>query len=180
MSKLRILAAIGLGLATVPPSLAGQTPLNVKPGLWEMSWTGETSGTPPTLPPDQLAKLTPEQRAKIEAAMEAAIAKGNAPHAIKHCVTQKELDRGLNVDDQNQKSCKQTVVSSTSSVLEVHMECTGRQQSSGTYRIEATSPTTITGALNMVMSDGTHSMTMKRQVAGKWLGADCGEVKPIE
>jgi hypothetical protein len=40
-------------------------PLNVKLGLWETTHTTTTSGQMP-IPPEMLAKLTPEQRAKME------------------------------------------------------------------------------------------------------------------
>ena len=43
-------------------------PLNVKTGLWEVTTTVSTSGQMP-IPPDLLAKLTPEQRAKFEQQM---------------------------------------------------------------------------------------------------------------
>ena len=43
-------------------------PLDVKTGLWEVTTTVSTSGQMP-IPPDLLAKLTPEQRAKFEQQM---------------------------------------------------------------------------------------------------------------
>jgi len=47
------------------------TPLNVKEGLWEMTVTHSMTGMPaaPNLPPDALAKLPPDQRARIEVMM---------------------------------------------------------------------------------------------------------------
>lgn len=45
-------------------------PLNVKTGLWESTTTSTTSGQMP-LPSDMLAKLSPDQRARIEARMNA-------------------------------------------------------------------------------------------------------------
>ena len=35
-------------------------PLDVKPGLWETTMTSQMSGMPP-IPPEALARLTPEQ-----------------------------------------------------------------------------------------------------------------------
>ena len=47
------------------------TPLNVKEGLWEITVTHSMTGMPnmPAIPPDALAKLPPEQRARMEAMM---------------------------------------------------------------------------------------------------------------
>ena len=44
------------------------TPLNIKEGLWEMTVTHSMTGMP-AIPPETLAKMPPEQRARIEAAM---------------------------------------------------------------------------------------------------------------
>ena len=41
-------------------------PLDMKPGLWEITLTVRSSGRPP-MPPEVVAKLTPEERARIEA-----------------------------------------------------------------------------------------------------------------
>ena len=32
--------------------------------------------------------------------------------------------------------------------------------------------------MNMTVSNGAHTMTMKRVMNGRWLGPDCGNVKP--
>src|SRR5271167_782538 len=47
------------------------SPLNAKEGLWEVTVTHSMSGmpAPPNIPPDALAKLPPDQRARIEGMM---------------------------------------------------------------------------------------------------------------
>jgi hypothetical protein len=47
----------------------------------------------------------------------------------------------------------------------------------GAFHFETSSPETVSGTVNMTVSEGAHSMTMKRVIAGKWIGADCGDVK---
>jgi hypothetical protein len=64
--------------------------------------------------------------------------------------------------------------------MEVHENCTGREKVKGTFRFEALTPDTMNGTINMVMTDGTHAMTIKRVISGKWLSADCGNVKSRE
>lgn len=49
-------------IAALPAPAADNTPLKVKPGLWEMTSDSERSGAPP-IPPEALAKMSPEQRA---------------------------------------------------------------------------------------------------------------------
>jgi len=47
----------------------------------------------------------------------------------------------------------------------------------GAFHFETSSPEAVSGTVNMTVSEGAHSMTMKRVIAGKWIGADCGDVK---
>src|SRR5579872_2042775 len=73
----RIKAAMKFTFATVLLTAsvvraADPVPLDVKTGQWEATVTSQITGLPqarPQLSPDQLAKLPPEQRAKVEAMM---------------------------------------------------------------------------------------------------------------
>lgn len=168
---------IGCGVLLGASVAWAATTLDVKTGLWEMTSVGTTSGTPP-IPQDVLAKLTPEQRAKLQQSMAAGMASANQPHVRKACITQKSLERGLNFEDR--PNCKTTVLNSTPRMLDVAMECTGAQRMTGKFHFEAADRETIAGDTNMVMTDGTNAMTMKYKINGKWLGGDCGNVKPEE
>src|SRR6195256_976644 len=167
-------AVLGLGVTVGSMLLAHAAgpSLDVKTGLWEITSTGATTGAPP-IPPEALAQMTPEQRAKMESAMQAAISRNNQPHVSKSCITQKQLEKAPNFAEQHDKSCKQTVVSRTASVIETRVECTGPQKMSGTFRFQAVSREAIHGDVSMVMSDGNKTMTSKHAIQGKWLGADC-------
>jgi hypothetical protein len=168
--------ALGFSVALSSGALAAT--LDVKPGLWEIATQGEAGGVPP-IPPQALARLSPEQRAQMMAAMQGAMTRMNQPSVSRSCVTQKMLDRGMDLDPKNGR-CTHTVVASTPHSLEVRMVCTGEQKMNGTMHVDATSRETFTGALDMVSTDGTNTMTMKRTLQGRWLGSDCGDVKPHE
>ena len=178
MSTSRVLFA-GLALSCcAAAALADPISLHVRPGLWEMTSSGQASGAPP-IPPELLARLPPERRAKFEAAMAASMARTAAPRSHRQCVTEENLAHGFNPEKvpAGAGQCTQTVVSSTASVMEVHEECTGREKVSATFHFEAANPESMNGTIDMVMSDGVHSMNVKRVIQGKWLGADCGNVK---
>ena len=64
--------------------------LDVKPGAWDMSITTLTRGS--LIPPNLLAKMPPEQRAKFEQSMQARSGKPMT-HNSKECVTQEDLDQ---------------------------------------------------------------------------------------
>ncbi len=69
---------------------ADMTPMNVKTGQCESTITSETSGQLP-IPQEMLDKLTPEQRAKMEAAMKARGGQGDCTTTYKRCVTNEDL-----------------------------------------------------------------------------------------
>src|SRR5271165_50293 len=119
-------------------------PLDVKLGLWETTFTSQMSGMP-SIPPEAMANMTPEQRARVEEAMKAR----GAGNAHRSCITKDKLDKP-NAFGEDRKTCTRTVVTSTSHKLEMRLEC-GDEASkvAGTVRIEATDSETIKGATQM-------------------------------
>ena len=63
-------------------------------------------------------------------------------------------------------------------MIETRVECTGQQKMSGTFRFQALSREAIRGDMTMAMISGDKTMNSKYTLQGKWLGADCGNVKP--
>ena len=147
--------------------------LNVKLGLWEITSVTQMTGMP-QLAPDLLAKMTPQQRAQMEAAFKAEASKGPHKDVSKECVTQKDLDHPFSTSS-DRKDCKQTIVSSSRSLLETHVVCTGQNKGTGTFRVTAANPETISGDYNLTSGEGAHPMVIKSQIKGRWLGADCGD-----
>ena len=179
MSTSRVLfTALAFSACATLAAQASGISLNVRPGLWEMTTSGQTSRAPP-IPAELLARLPPERRAKFEAAMAASMARAGAPRTFRQCVTPENLQRGFDVNDKIKGAgkCTQSVVSSTASVMEVREQCSGREKVSGTFHFEAASPEAMNGTIDLAMSDGVHTMNVKRVVHAKWLGADCGSVK---
>jgi Protein of unknown function (DUF3617) len=153
--------------------------LKLRPGLWEMTSQGENSGALP-IPAEVLANLPPDRRAKMEAALAASRARAAKPHVSRQCITAESLQRGIDLDEKRGNDCQEKVVSSSSSEMDVQIECKGpRLASSGNWHFTATGVERLTGTINMKVSDGAqNNMTMRRVIEGKWLAADCGSVKP--
>lgn len=174
--KKTLLLAIGVSGALITGVVAAT--LDVKPGLWEVTTRGEATGTPP-IPPQMLAQMSPAQRAQMMAAMQGRM---NQPTVTRSCLTQKMIDRGMYLDRPDDDHCTQTVTGNSAHSLDVRVMCTGEQQekTTGSMHVDATSRESISGAFNMVSTDGTNTMTMKRKLQGKWLGSNCGNVKPQE
>jgi len=167
--KITILLALTILLAVT--SVA--QPMNVKTGLWETTATTQMSGMPP-IPAEALARLTPEQRAKMEQAM------GGGPRTTttKSCLTQEMLDKALNFGDNKDQNCKRTLVTSSATKQEIHMECThGPNKTTFDIHFEAVDTTTVKGTMTMnSAAQGGRGMSMKADFSSKYLGADCGDV----
>jgi len=169
--------AIVLLLPLVCLAADGLKPLDVKLGLWEASITSQSTGTPP-IPEDLLARLTPEQRAKMEAALAARQGRGPQTRVHRSCLTSDDLREMLDLDNGNLAACKRTVIRSSSTEEEVHFECdNGRTKRSGDVHAVALSPESVKGTSQVSFGDGTHTMDVKFSFTSRWLGAACGDLK---
>ncbi len=152
-------------------------PLDVKAGLWETTITTQVSGAPP-VPPEIMAQLQPDQRARMEAAAKAK--QGGVPQTrvTKSCLTDEDLKKPFALNDDAHAACTRTVVSSSSTKEDVRFECTkGPVKSTGDIHVVALSPESTKGTSQVSSGDGTRTMNLKVTFTGRWLGADCGPFK---
>ena len=168
------LAALLSAVACMSLSAADIHALNVKTGQWETTMSGQVSGLPP-IPPEVLKQMTPEQRAKIEAMMGA---RGAKPTINTSCMTKEKLEKAWNSDQEAMKSCTTTVITSSPSKQEVHVEC-ARQgtKTSGTVKVEALDSEHVRGSIQMTASGAEvgQGMNMNYTFTSKWIGAACTE-----
>jgi Protein of unknown function (DUF3617) len=154
---------------------------NIKLGLWEVTNNPQVSGQIP-IPEDQLAKLSPEQRAKIEAMIQNGMADAAKPHVYQECMTEEKLARGFATEKPGDTAvCKKDVISSSTKELHIHEDCS-RPDGKTTVDIlfQVSGSTQMTGKIDAVMTSGSKSMHMQSQLTGKWLGASCGTVKDTQ
>jgi Protein of unknown function (DUF3617) len=150
-------------------------PLNVKPGLWETTMTKTTTGQLP-LPPDALARLTPEQRAKVEERMRANSAPHTTTETRKSCETKQKLAEAPFSDEE--KGCTRTIVTSSSSKVEAKFACDRvGMKTTGTMTVQALSSENVKGSAHISMNTNGHSTDLNATFTSKWLGASCGNVK---
>lgn len=157
---------------------ADVTKPNIKPGLWEVTTTPHISGEMP-IPEDQLAKMTPEQRAKLQAAMQQHQTK---PRVYKECMTPEKIARGFDIDRSGEDaSCKRNVVSSSANELTLHDECSKPDRKTVMdVHFEVKGGTQMSGKINVLMTSAGKTMTINNTLQGKWLGANCGTVTDAE
>ena len=151
-------------------------PLNVKEGLWEVTVTHSMSGMPamPNIPPDALAKMPPDQRARIEAMMNGQ----PSTDVRKECITKEKLEKH-SAFSANRGDCTRTVVSSTGSKLELKFHCEEKQSSSdGTFVMEALASNNVKGTMHSVIKTSSgKTMNMDFTITSKYLGSACGDVQ---
>lgn len=172
MNILKTAAVAALLPTTLSAAGAGAEKLDVKLGLWEMTSIMRFSGMPP-LPRELMDKLTPEQRAKMAADLEAAAAQEPEPDVSRECITQEDLDKPF--ESANADECTQTIVRTTKTIQEIRMVCTGKVKSSGVFRVTTPTPETMTGMLDLKAGEGADAFTIKGTIKGRWLGPECGD-----
>jgi len=163
---------IVLGTVLLLPLIAAAadfTPLAVKPGLWEVTLTSKIQ-----LPDAMLMNLPPDRRAQMEAMMSS---RAGQPTVVKSCLTKESLSRALDFGADAKKTCQYKLVTSSASRQEVDIECTAKdgKTTSGKMTFEALSPESGRATMQMTQDGGTK---MNMTINSRYLGADCGDVKP--
>jgi len=175
-----------LALACLLPlaALAADRP-NVKVGLWEITHESSNSGPAaaapamPQLSDDMLARLPPEARARLQAVQ--AGRAGGGKLVMQQCITEHDLDHPFEHTDPRGGRCTNEVVSRTATSAEVNVSCKSEQMSAethGTLKWQVDSPTAMHGTIDTTTQVGARSLEHHSQISGRWLGADCGDVKP--
>lgn len=154
-------------------SAADFQPLDVKAGQWESKLSGQSTGQPP-LPDELLKRLSPQQLAQVEAAIQAKGTGGLKTTVNRSCLTKDKLDKPFNLGDENTKACTRTLVTSTGSRQEIRLDCDRQgMKSTGTVKVEAVDAENIKGSLQMSVSNAGRTMNMNYTFVSKWIGPAC-------
>ncbi len=148
-----------------------------KPGLWETSVTVQMPGM--GIPEDRLAKMTPEQRAQVEAMMSSRLGRGAQPTTNRSCETPETLKREQTYGADRGKTCKSTPVSSSGSKQVIQLSCENENmKSDGTITVDTPDSEHFNGTIVMHVNSQGRIMDMNQKISGKWISSDCGDVKP--
>ena len=182
------LIAIHLAASSVLPCLAlavaAASPLPVppvKPGLWEVRMSVLDADGHEVIAPEQamLSKMPPEQRARMAEAMKArGVSMPDANGATKACLTKELFESGAWQQMASDAGCTTNFSTQSATMWKWHSSCTTiKSESDGetvftnaeSYKTKVTTTSTVMGK----------TKTTTRMLQGKWLGADCGDVKPL-
>ena len=125
----------------------------------------------------QMAAMAPEQRKQIEQMMASrGMSMGAQGTVLKVCVTKEDVAR--KAEPQFREGCTQQVVQRTASSMKVKFECTQPQPMSGEGEMSFTSDKAYTGKSTVMSQANGKAQQMTIEMAGKWLAAECGDIKP--
>jgi len=179
---IRLAASSVLACLALAVAAAGPLPVPpVKPGLWEVRMSVLDADGHEVAAPEQaaLSRMPPEARARMADAMKArGVSMPDANGATKACLTKDMFESGGWQQMASQAGCTTNYSTLSSTNWKWHSSCTAlKSESDGeavfssaeSYRIKVITTSTVTGKTN----------TSTRIVQGKWLGADCGDIKPF-
>jgi hypothetical protein len=155
----------------------------LKPGLWEI--TSRSAGNPQADQAmaemrKQLESMPPEQRKQMEAMMAGRgvqMAPGSAGGmAARVCMTKDMVER--NEVPQQQGDCRTTRQQRSGSTVSMAFACSN-PPSTGDSTITIASPEAFSSRTRVTTTQQGRPETLAMEASGKWLGADCGAVKPM-
>ena len=177
MKKFSPLFASAL-LACPLVALAQGTPPKLRPGLWEHGFTMSSQSGQMESAMKQMqqtmAAMPPAQRKMMEDMMaKQGVGIGAGGNSVKVCVSKEEAERDV---PPQQEGCTQTAKRS-GNVWQIAFQCKGPPPSSGEGQMTLLSPTAYTGNFNIRTEVNDKPEQVKMTQTGKWLSADCGNIR---
>jgi hypothetical protein len=164
------------------PQPASADPLHMTPGLWEQTVTTKSqSGQMEAKMAEAQARLDalpPDQRAMVQAQMQAhgvQMAPGGKGSTVRVCVSKEMSERDGPPKDGR---CEQQQVERNGATTHFKLVCPGNPPSTGEGTFTMTSATSYTGTMSFNTIVQGKPERMDSTMTGRYLGSDCGDVKP--
>ena len=156
---------------------------NLKPGLWEITHKMQSSGQmgqDMAQMQQQMASMPPEQRKMMEEMMAKQGVKPGAGGAggmsLKTCMTKEMAEK--NELPAQQGDCTTTHQSRSGNTMKFTVACT-KPPSTGEGQVTFISPEAYSMKMAVTSESRGKPEKMNMEGGGKWLGSDCGNIKPI-
>ncbi len=168
-----LLAWLGAAQAASPP---------MKPGLWEVTvLSREMNGQPmpdmSAMMAKRMDKMPPEMRAQIEAQMKAhGVQAGPKGGTIRSCVSP-EMIRD-NLWQQHEGRCQNAGATQSGNTWTLNFSCRD-PEAKGEVRATFKGGDSYSSEMTMTTQRKGQPMTMRMRHDARWLGADCGDLKPM-
>lgn len=182
MPMLRSCAALGLIACATLTHAQG-----LQPGLWEITTQmqgaqgGQMAGAMDQMN-QQMASMSPEQRKMVQDMMAKQGVQMGGPAAgggmrVKVCLT-KEMAERNEIPAERRGDCKHTQSARMGNTMKYSFSCTN-PPSSGEGEVTLQGREAYSTKMAMTTMVKGQSEKMDMQGNGKWLGADCGNIKPL-
>ena len=150
----------------------------IKPGLWQVNVENDGGQQMPDMS-EHLKNMPPEQRKQIEAMMkQRGVDMSGGAGGMKICLSKESLDQGKWQAEQGK--CKTDILSRTSTQWKWRSVCTDpKAESVGEANFVDAENYTVINTMTTAAQGGA-PRTIKSTMRSKWVGADCGDVKPIQ
>lgn len=172
-----LVVAAALGAACLPAAAQ-----SMQPGLWEIHNKTNNAEMDQAMAEmqKQLASMPPEQRKQMESMMAQQGVRMGKPGAgggmvVQTCMTKEMIDRN---DMPMQDGCRVTRNQRSGNVQKIAFACTS-PPSSGEGQFTFTSPQAYSSKMTVRATVEGKPQTTTMETTGKWLKADCGNVKPV-
>ena len=157
----------------------------LKPGLWEISNKMQTGSgqmeKEMARMQQEMASMPPEQRKMMQDMMAkqgvGMGAGGPGTMTVKVCMTREMVER--NDLPSQQGDCKHTNSARSGNTMKTSFTCTN-PPSSGEGQFTIQSPEAYTMKMEVKSTGGGKPRAVRMDANGKWLGTDCGSIKPIQ
>ena len=174
-------AAIGFAMsaaaAVIVSAQAGQ-PVNlaVDRGLWRLTTHTRVSGALSPQLQQRLQGMPAAEKARIEAAMRAAMSAAQRERVFRECMTHKRWTNAFDSADSSAQ-CRSTLVSNTRTEFDYRRVCAaqGGKGHTETAHFHMLDPHHVSGTVDIVQISSGHPMTVHETVDGKWLGSSCSK-----
>lgn len=148
---------------------------DIKPGLWEIQHKTAVDGQELPDMNKMLEQVPPEMRNQVEA-MLAKNGAGMTDKGITICITPEQVAKQQYGTDPKSQ-CKVTDIKNEADTTHMKMQCS-KPKGEGETTITRQSSEAWTSVTRMTMDEKGSDHTMNSESAAKWLGSDCGAVKP--
>lgn len=172
-----LLAAALLAGAVLPAAAQ-----SLKPGLWEIHNRMDNPEMNQAMAQMQkeLAGMSPAQRKQMEAAMAQQGVKMAGPGTtggmvVQACMTKEMIERN---DMPLQEGCRMTKNDRSGNTVKMAFTCSN-PPSSGEGQFTSTSAEAYTSQMTVRSTAQGKEQVTKMNATGKWLKADCGNLKPV-
>jgi hypothetical protein len=177
-------AGLGMGL-TLGFAVAWADAPPIKPGLWEITTdsrtvNGKAMPDMTSKMAEQMQKLPPDVRAKMDAQMKAhgvqMTPSSGGQMGVRMCITKDMLDK--NQWQKTDSHCENTSQSHTGTTWSWKFKCT-QPPSEGEGTTTFQSADAYASDVHMSSQHNGQPVSIDMKHHGKWLGADCGDLKPL-